>query len=126
MIRAVLSALALFLISTAPAAAQNMGFLGNSPVAYFTEEDVKIFHETGRVALDTLKPGKVTKWENPATGARGKIKVLQAFVTQDGRTCKRVGIHNQARGVEGESRMTLCRAPEGRWQVDPDATPAGK
>ena len=103
-----------------------MGFLGNSPAAYFTADDVKLFQDTGRAALETLNPGKVAKWENPTTGARGKIKVLAAFTSQDGRTCKRVGIYNKARGVEGESKMTLCRTTDGHWQVDPDSTPAGK
>ncbi len=119
-------ALVLLVLPAVPVAAQNMGFLGNSPAAYFTADDVKLFQDTGRAALETLNPGKVAKWENPTTGARGKIKVLAAFASQDGRTCKRVGIYNKARGVEGESKMTLCRTVDGHWQVDPDATPAGK
>ncbi len=123
MIRAALSALALTLISTAPVAAQNMGFLGNSPIAYFTPDDMALFQKTGREVLETLNPGKMKQWENPTTGARGKIKVLKAFAAADGRACKRVGIYNKARGVEAESKMTLCKAASGEWHPEIDAGP---
>ncbi len=113
----------LMVLSAAPAAAQNMAFLGNSPIAYFTPDDMALFQKTGREVLETLNPGKVKQWENPTTGARGKFKVLKSFATADGRPCKRLGIYNKARGVEGESKLTLCKATDGRWQVDLDAQP---
>jgi len=126
--RAILSlAVMCLVLPAAPAAAQNLGFLGNSPVAYFTADDVKLFQDTGHKALDTLNPGKVARWNNPTTGASGRIKILQAFAAPDGRACKRVGIYNKARGVEGESKMTLCRAADGHWQIEqPDANAADK
>lgn len=121
--RAALPALLLLLLSAAPAAAQNMSFLGNSPIAYFTDEDMKLFHATGLSVLEASNSGKTQKWENPATGASGKIKVLKAFVAADGRTCKRLGIYNKARGVEGQSKLTLCKAADGHWRVDTDTQP---
>lgn len=119
--RALFLAVALLLGSTA--GAQNMGFLSETPIAYFTPDDTALFQATGKQVLETLNAGQVKTWSNPTTGAEGKMKVLEAFVSADGRQCKRLGLYNKARGVEGESKLTLCRAQDAKigWRVDPDA-----
>lgn len=117
--------LATALLIAGTAGAQNMGFLSETPIAYFTPDDTALFQATGKQVLDTLNAGQVKTWSNPTTGAEGKMKVLEAFVSADGRECKRLGVYNKARGVEGESKLTLCRAEDAKigWRVDPDARP---
>lgn len=121
--RALFFATALLIGGTA--GAQNMGFLSETPIAYFTPDDTALFQATGKQVLEELNTGQVKKWSNPTTGAEGKMKVLGAFVTADGRQCKRLALYNKARGVEGESKLTLCRAEDAKigWRVDPDARP---
>jgi surface antigen len=103
------------------AAAQNLRFLGNSPVAYFTDDDMRLFEEAGRLALDTLKTGQSTSWGNPASGASGTIRVARSFEAADGRPCRQLRVRNRARGIEGDARLTLCRSVERGWLFDPDS-----
>lgn len=92
-----------------------MRFLGQSPVAFFTPDDTKLFHDTGAYVLNNLGAGQSKSWSNPATGAQGRITVQQAFNDSSGRPCKRVGVYNEARGIQGESTMTLCMFPDRGW-----------
>lgn len=101
-----------------PGHAQNMGFLAHSPIAYFTAEDLAMMRAAGKEALDTLDRGKSKTWSNPATGTSGRISVTKTYTAADGSPCKRVAVSNRAKGIEGESRYTLCRSTDGTWSID--------
>ena len=111
-------AIAAFILACAasPALAQNwVGLLKNTPAERFDEEDLRIFMDVGRKALNETPDGQSVTWENPKTRARGEITVLRSFESK-GRPCKDLRLRNQAQGRKGESKPTLCRV-EGKWRL---------
>ena len=61
-----------------PAAAQNwIGLLKNTPAENFNEEDLKLFLEASRKALNDTPVGGTEKWQNPVTGSGGEVKVVK-------------------------------------------------
>jgi surface antigen len=98
------------------AGAQNwIGLLKNTPAEFFDDEDLRIFLDTGRKALEEAADNEPQKWENPKTGHRGEITVLKRFESK-GRPCKEVRVRNEARGRKSDNRTTLCKIDE-RWRL---------
>ena len=111
----VLLAIALALV-TVPAMAQNwVGLLKNGPAERFEEEDLRLFMETGRKALNETPDGQTLSWENPKTRARGDITVVKSFEWKT-HPCKEVKLHNEAQGRKGDSTLRLCNV-EGKWRL---------
>lgn len=99
------------------------GFLRNSPAGDFTEEDVALLEQT----LDAVLASSETtprRWTNPKTKNSGELRVVRIFTSQQGRSCKRVRMDNEARGKKGSGHYTLCQSPDGRWLIDAAAKPA--
>src|SRR5436189_110543 len=107
-------ALALLLFATS-ASAQFVGLLKNSPAELFDDQDLHLFLESARKALDEGAPGQKFPWENSRTGHRGEFTVLDKFESK-GRACKRVGVHNEAQGRKSDMRHNLC-VVDGRWRL---------
>jgi surface antigen len=98
------------------ATAQNwVGLLKNTPAEFFDDEDLRIFLDTGRKALNETPDNQPLTWENPKTRNRGEITVLRSFESK-GRPCKEVRVRNEARGRKSDNRSTLCKVDE-RWRL---------
>ena len=108
-------ALALAAASSAAAAQNWVGMLKNTPAERFDEEDLRLFLDASRKALNEAPDNQPVAWENPKTSARGEITVLRSFESK-GRPCKDLRLRNQAQGRKGESKPTLCRV-EGKWRL---------
>ena len=108
-------ALALAAASSAAAAQNWVGMLKNTPAERFDEDDLRIFMDAGRKALNDTPDNQSVTWENPQTKAGGEITVLRSFESK-GRPCKDLRLRNQAQGRKGESKPTLCRV-EGKWRL---------
>ena len=104
--------LALFATS---ASAQFVALLKNSPAELFDDEDLKLFLDAARKALDEGKDTQSYAWQNPKTGHRGEFTVLKTFQSK-GRDCKRLGVHNEAQGRKSDMRHNLCSI-DGRWRL---------
>jgi surface antigen len=116
----------LALACTASLGQGSLGFLLDSPVARFTSEDKEMLRSAARELLDSAaKPGERV-WKNPATGHHGKVKLLGAFHSSDGRDCRRLQLDNFADGLESSSRYSVCRDASKQWRLDPDAKPPKK
>jgi len=99
-----------------PAAAQNwVGLLKNTPAERFDEEDLRLFMDTGRKALNEAADNQTLSWENPKTRARGDITVLRSFEWKT-HPCKEVKLHNEAQGRKGDSTLGLCKV-DGKWRL---------
>jgi surface antigen len=103
-------------LAAGPALALNMLFLSEGPAGYFTEEDNHMFDRTLQDALNDRKDGEVSSWSNPASGASGKVTVMQTF-TREGMTCRELKIFNSAKGRTGQAVFDLCKVPDGRWKI---------
>jgi surface antigen len=99
-----------------PAGAQNwVGLLKNTPAERFDEDDLRIFMDAGRKALNETPDGQSVTWENPHTRARGEITVQKSFESKS-RPCKEVRVRNEAGGRKGDSTLNLCKV-DGKWRL---------
>ena len=96
--------------------AQNwVTLLKNTPAERFDEEDLRIFMDTARKALDEGGADQKLSWENPKTRARGEFTVVRLFEWQ-AHPCKEVRIYNETPGRKGTNTRHLCKV-EGKWRL---------
>jgi len=92
-----------------PAMALNwVPLLKNTPAERFDEDDLHLFLNTARKAVNETPDNQTVSWENPKTRAHGDITVLKTY-EKDGRTCKQVRIRNEASGRKASSVVNACR-----------------
>ena len=106
------------LILSTPVLAVNWGFLQYSPTSHFTEQDWELLRQAGRQALENAADGDTEGWRNPDTGAFGTIQPLNTTQNQ-GRTCRRTELYNNAGGASGTSRFNFCKQADSTWQLSP-------
>jgi len=102
-------------LACAPALAQWVGLLKNTPAERFDEEDMRLFLDAARKAMSELPVNETIHWENPATGSKGDLTVRKIFEWKE-RPCREVGVRNEAGGRKGSSVQTLCRV-DGKWRL---------
>ena len=99
-----------------PALAQNwIGLLKNTPAERFDEEDLRLFLDMGRKALNETPDNQPLAWENPKTRAGGEITVLRTFESK-GRACKEVRVRNHAQGRKSDNKLSFCKV-EDKWRL---------
>jgi surface antigen len=117
--------LAALLLASAPASAQFVALLKNSPAELFDDMDLRIFLDTARRTLDEGAEGKTVGWKNPDTGHGGDFTVTKRFESQ-GRRCEVLRVRNEAQGRKSDMHHNLCMV-DGRWRLVGDIkTGAGK
>ena len=102
-------------VAAAPALSQWVGVLKNTPAERFDEEDMRLFLEAARKAVNELPVNETARWENPATGSRGDLTVRKAFQWKE-RQCREVSVHNEAGGRKATTVNNLCRI-DGKWRL---------
>ena len=96
--------------------AQNwIGLLKNTPAERFDEEDLRLFMDLARKALDQGKENETLSWENPKTRARGDMTVVRNFESK-GRSCRELRVRNEVPGRKGDTRLSFCQV-EGKWRL---------
>lgn len=111
-------------LGAATAAAQgNLGFLKDTPLAYFRGDDAKLMRATAAEVLKSARNGTRKEWQNPATGNGGAVTLLTQFTAPDGRQCDQVRVENRANGMENTSIMSVCKSADGSWKLDPSQPP---
>ncbi len=114
-----LSAAAVLAVAATTVGAQgNLGFLKNTPMAYFNDDDVKLMRATTAEVLKSSNDGTRKEWENPATGNGGAVTLLMRFSAPDGRQCNQIRVETHAKTMENASTMSVCKTADGRWQAD--------
>jgi surface antigen len=110
-----LVAIVLALAASAATAQNWIGLLKNTPAERFDEEDIRLFLDASRKALNEAAENQPQSWENPKTRARGEITVLKSFESK-GRPCKEVRVRNEAQGRKGDNKLNLCKV-DGKWRL---------
>jgi surface antigen len=87
----------------------------NTAFERFDEDDLEMFIQNGRKALNTAPENQVMTWENPDTKAGGDFTVLKTW-EQDGRTCKDVRVRTHASGRKGNSVVSACQYGK-KWKL---------
>lgn len=107
---------AAMLVAASPAMALNwVPLLKNSPAERFDEDDLEMFIQTARKAVNEAPDNQTLSWENPDTKAHGDVTVLKTF-EKDGRTCKRVRVRNEAGGRKASGVVDACKVGA-RWRL---------
>jgi surface antigen len=96
----------------------NLGFLKDTPLAYFSAEDVKLMRAATTEVLKSTQAGTRKDWENPATGNGGAITLVTPFTAADGRQCNQVRVDTHAKTMENSSTVSVCKTPAGAWKAD--------
>ncbi len=99
------------------------GFMKDTVVAHFTQDDVNTMRSTGSEVLKAQDIGTSRSWSNPTTGNGGSLKLIGAFSSADGRECKKLRVENHTKTQHRVTAQTLCRSKDGPWLMDPDAKP---
>jgi surface antigen len=102
-------------LASAPAMAQYASLLRDSAAQRFDDEDLRMFLDNARKALNETPDNQTTSWENPKTRHRGEVTVLRSFEAMGGR-CKEVKVLNQAQGRKESNNFNLCQV-DGKWRL---------
>jgi len=106
------------------AGVSGLGFLRNTPLAYFRQQDFDKMMASVREVLDSTDPAAKRTWANAKTGASGSVESVGQFTATDGAPCKRLRVRDQVKNLQGEMRYTVCRYPDRGWILNADARPA--
>jgi surface antigen len=90
--------------------------LKDTPAEKFNEDDMRIFLDTAKKAMNELPDGKSLTWENPETKAHGTIMV-EMTGTRHGQTCRRLSIENVAGNREAKTALDFCQGKDGKWDL---------
>jgi len=104
--------------------AANLGFLNDSPMSYFDDEDIRLLREAALKVLENKSSRTKESWTNPATGHSGRVEGRGAFTAEGGLACRRLRLSNRAKGMEGQATYTVCKDAEKGWMINPAAQPA--
>ena len=100
--------------STTALSQVNFGFLNNSALGDLTEEDALMLRDALQSALKSEQDGSVFDWNNPASGAKGLVRMRQAYQVQDAQ-CRVLEIVTTARYKTFRDTYNLCQDPNGSW-----------
>ena len=110
----------LVIACTAAAATGWVMLLRNTAAEKFQDDDLQMFLEAGRKALNSEGPPQTVEWANPANGTGGSFLVL-GDSTRNGMPCRRVRFASYAPGYpnppKSTTTWTLCKAADGRWKL---------
>ena len=99
------------------------GAFKDSPFTQFTEADYQQFFASVEQAVEGPVGGPAVNWANAASGARGSVNVTRAFQRPEG-DCRDLRGENTARGRSEPYRVTVCKAPGGKWRLMTSEAPA--
>jgi hypothetical protein len=108
-------------VTTAPAG--NLSFLANSPISYFSPDDMELMQQNSLKVLDDPGANAKQAWSNSKTGASGFAQVRGQFAASDGTPCKRLRVVNKAKGLQSDATYTVCKYPDRGWVFNADAAP---
>jgi surface antigen len=118
--RRALLAAALVLASLPAASAGWVMLLSKTAAEKFQEEDLRMFLEAARDALNAEGPPKTVEWSNPANSTGGSFLVIGDSV-RNGMPCRRLRFSTYAPGYpnppKGSTTWTACKAADGKWKL---------
>jgi len=92
-----------------------ISLLKNTAAEKFDDEDLHLFMQAGRQALDHAAEHETVTWANPKTGSRGQVTVRTLF-TWHQHPCRRLRVENEAAGKKDGHTVNFCRVEE-RWRL---------
>ena len=112
---------ATLIVACAPAAATGwVKLLARTAAEQFQEDDLRMFLEAARDALNAEGPPKTVSWANDKNRTGGSFLVIGESKRGD-LPCRRLRISTYAPGYpnppKSSTTWTACRSPDGRWKL---------
>ena len=94
------------------------GWLNDSPVSKFNDDDWTLLRSTGNDLLNRGQDGEFDDWRNEKSGNYGTIKIIESG-EYEGMACKKVAFFNAApdHGLSGKTVQVVCKHPDGIWKL---------
>jgi surface antigen len=109
-IHVTLAALALVVAPLSFAA--NYGFMMDTPVSKFNDQDMKLFGAAIDRALAAQEMDKPIEWSNEKTGSGGSVTPK----TSDKPDCRTLQIATHHKTMKAESERLVCKV-QGKWKA---------
>jgi surface antigen len=103
------------LVGSGAAGAAGLGFLAETPLSRFNEEDLKLMNGAVEQALASAKLGAPVRWANGKNSSSGEVTPQRAF-ERGGRPCRDLRVVNRHRRLEASGVYTMCRE-DGHWTL---------
>ncbi|MGU7779733.1 hypothetical protein [Burkholderia sp. PU8-34] len=101
-----------------PAHAQNnLNFLNDTPISYFSKADTASLSKAVQKARDEGKDGETTTWQNSGGRTQLDAKLTPSTSEQDGKTCREIATEISAKGQTMTLKPVYCKTAAGKWQL---------
>ena len=111
----IVAAVALMLAASGAGAFPLM-FLGNSVLQWLTPADAQMMSGALDAALSAEQEGAEEAWNNPASGASGRITFRRAFLRGE-TPCRSLQIQITAQAISNSGVYDFCRQADGNWAM---------
>lgn len=122
--RARVSILPRMLVGAACAAAalgahaqNNLNFLNDTPISYFSKADTASLAKAVQKVRDEGKDGETVDWVNDGRGTKLAAKLTPSTTEQEGRTYREIKTEIEAKGQSMTLRPLYCKTAAGKWQL---------
>ncbi|MGU7775400.1 hypothetical protein ACV229_35175 [Burkholderia sp. MR1-5-21] len=101
-----------------PAHAQNnLSFLNDTPISYFSKADTASLSKAAAQVRDEGKDGETTTWQNSGGRTQLDAKLTPSTSEQDGKTCREITAEIAAKGQTMTLKPVYCKTAAGKWQL---------
>ncbi|AOR66971.1 hypothetical protein BBJ41_05075 [Burkholderia stabilis] len=101
-----------------PAHAQNnLNFLTNTPLSYFSKADTASLSKAAEKVRDEGKDGETTTWQNSGSRTQIEAKLTPTTTETDGKTCRQITTDITAKGQTMTLKPVYCKTAAGKWQL---------
>ncbi|AOJ24589.1 MULTISPECIES: hypothetical protein [Burkholderia] len=101
-----------------PAHAQNnLSFLNDTPISYFSNADRASLSKAVVQARDEGKDGETTTWQSSGRGTQIDAKLTPTTTETDGKTCREITTDITAKGQTMTLKPVYCKTATGKWQL---------
>ncbi|WP_423378842.1 hypothetical protein [Burkholderia sp. LMG 32019] len=101
-----------------PAHAQNnLNFLTNTPLSYFSKADTASLSKAAEQVRDEGKDGETTTWQSSGRGTQIDAKLTPTTTETDGKTCREITADITAKGQTMTLKPVYCKTAAGKWQL---------
>ncbi|AZQ50839.1 hypothetical protein [Burkholderia cenocepacia] len=101
-----------------PAYAQNnLNFLNDTPISYFSKTDRASLSKAVVQARDEGKDGETTTWQSSGRGTQIDAKLTPSTTETDGKTCREIATEITAKGQTMTLKPVYCKTAAGKWQL---------
>ncbi|ABC37223.1 RT0821/Lpp0805 family surface protein [Burkholderia thailandensis] len=98
-------------------AQNNLNFLNDTPISYFSKADTASLAKAVQKVRDEGKDGETVDWANDGRGTKLAAKLTPTTNEQEGRACREIRTEIEAKGQSMTLRPLYCKTSTGKWQL---------